>query len=193
MTPTQTLQLQQLQAQAAELKSLNWFSAYIARAALGVVKGIVVGIKPGTLQRAILLGFPAGEEFITVLSDSDPENEAQAQAIWQRFVSATLPDFLVRELAALAENIADEETRELVLVGGELVIRALRLLTDENPDNKAQFNELLKEVARNERLRRAVLTVGIELAQDIQNEKTRAIVIGLLTGLLENGGFGIEG
>ncbi len=193
MTPTQTLQLQQLQAQAAELKSLNWFSAYIARAALGVVKGIVVGIKPGTLQRAILLGFPAGEEFITVLSDSDPENEAQAQAIWQRFVSATLPDFLVRELAALAENIADEETRELVLVGGELVIRALRLLTDENPDNKAQFNELLKEVARDERLRRAVLTVGIELAQDIQNEKTRAIVIGLLTGLLENGGFGIEG
>ena len=193
MTPTQTLQLQQLQAQAETLKSLNWFSAYIARAALGVVKGIVTGIKPGTLQRAILLGFPAGEEFITVLSDNDPANEAQARVIWQRFVSVTLPDFLVRELATLAENIADEETRELVLVGGELLIRALRLLTDENPDNKSQFNELLKEVARNERLRRAVLTVGIELAQDIQNEKTRAIVIGLLTGLLENGGFGIEG
>ena len=193
MNQSHSLQLQQMQVQAAELKSLNWFSAYIARAALGVVKGIVVGIKPGTLQRAILLGFPAGEEFITVLSDSDPENEAQAQAIWQRFVSATLPDFLVRELASLAENIADEETRELVLVGGELVIRALRLLTDENPDNKAQFNELLKEVARDERTRRAVLTFAIELAQDIQNEKTRAIVIGLLTGLLENGGFGIEG
>ena len=193
MTPTQTLQLQQLQAQAETLKSLNWFSAYIARAALGVVKGTVTGIKPGTLQRAILLGFPAGEEFITVLSDNDPANEAQARVIWQRFVSGTLPDFLVRELATLAENIADEETRELVLVGGELLIRALRLLTDENPDNKSQFNELLKEVARNERLRRAVLTVGIELAQDIQNEKTRAIVIGLLTGLLENGGFGIEG
>lgn len=193
MTQAHSLQLQQLQAQAAEISSLNWFSAYIARAALGVIKGIVTGIKPGTLQRAILLGFPAGEEFITVLSDNDPANEAQARLIWQRFVSGTLPDFLVRELAALAENIADEETRELVLVGGELLIRALRLLTDENPDNKAQFNELLKEVARNERLRRAVLTVGIELAQDIQNEKTRAIVIGLLTGLLENGGFGIEG
>ncbi len=193
MTQAHSLQLQQLQAQAAEISSLNWFSAYIARAALGVIKGIVTGIKPGTLQRAILLGFPAGEEFITVLSDNDPANEAQARLIWQRFVSGTLPDFLVRELAALAENIADEETRELVLVGGELVIRALRLLTDENPDNKSQFNELLKEVARNERLRRAVLTVGIELAQDIQNEKTRAIVIGLLTGLLENGGFGIEG
>ena len=182
-----------MQVQAAELKSLNWFSAYIARAALGVVKGIVVGIKPGTLQRAILLGFPAGEEFITVLSDSNPENEAQAKAIWSRFVSVTLPDFLVRELATLAENIADEETRELVLVGGELVIRALRLLTDENPDNKTQFKALLKEVARDERTRRAVLLFGIELAQDIESEKYRNMLIGLLTGLLENGGFGIEG
>jgi len=193
MNQSHSLQLQQMQVQAAELKSLNWFSAYIARAALGVVKGIVVGIKPGTLQRAILLGFPAGEEFITVLSDSNPENEAQAKAIWSRFVSVTLPDFLVRELATLAENIADEETRELVLVGGELVIRALRLLTDENPDNKTQFKALLKEVARDERTRRAVLLFGIELAQDIESEKYRNMLIGLLTGLLENGGFGIEG
>ena len=193
MNQSHSLQLQQMQVQAAELKSLNWFSAYIARAALGVVKGIVVGIKPGTLQRAILLGFPAGEEFITVLSDSNPENETQAKAIWSRFVSVTLPDFLVRELATLAENIADEETRELVLVGGELVIRALRLLTDENPDNKTQFKALLKEVARDERTRRAVLLFGIELAQDIESEKYRNMLIGLLTGLLENGGFGIEG
>ncbi len=193
MTPTQTLHLQQLQAQAAELKSLNWFSAYIARAALGVVKGIVQGIKPGTLQRAILLGFPAGEEFITVLSDSDPANEAQANAIWKRFVSVTLPDFAESELDTIAGKITDPETQELVLVGGGLVVRGLRLLTDENPDNKTQFNELLKEVMRDERTRRAVLTFAIELANDIRDEKTRAIVVGLLTGLLENGGFGIEG
>lgn len=193
MTPTQTLHLQQLQAQAAELKSLNWFSAYIARAALGVVKGIVQGIKPGTLQRAILLGFPAGEEFITVLSDNDPANEAQANAIWKRFVSGTLPDFAESELDTIAGKIADPETQELVLVGGGLVVRGLRLLTDENPDNKTQFNELLKEVMRDERTRKAVLIFAIELAQDIQSEKYRSLVIGLLTGLLENGGFGIEG
>lgn len=192
MNQTQSLQLQQLQAQAAELKSLNWFSAYIARAALGVVKGIVQGIKPGTLQRAILLGFPAGEEFINILSDSNPENEAQAREIWQQFVSETLPDFAESELQTIAENIKDEETRELALVGGALVIRGLRLFTDADPDNKAQLSALLKDVTQDERTKKAVLLFAVELAQDIKDEKTRAIVIGLLTGLLENGGFGID-
>lgn len=63
MTPTQTLHLQQLQAQAAEMQ-FNLFSAYIARAALGVVKGIVQGIKPGTLQRAILLDSPLAKSLL---------------------------------------------------------------------------------------------------------------------------------
>ena len=192
MNQATSLQLQQLQAQV-ELKSLNWLSAYIARTALNIVKGVVTGLKDGTLTRAILLGFPAGEELINVLSDQNPENQAQAAAIWQRFVSGTLPDFAESELGTIAGKITDPETQELVLVGGEFVVRALRLLTDANPENKAQLNELLKDASRNERLRKGVLMFGIELAQDIQNEKTRVIVIGLLTGLLENGGFGIEG
>ena len=191
MNQSQSLQLQQLQAQAAELKSLNWFSAYVAFAALSVVKGIVTGIKPGTLQRAILLGFPAGEQFITVLSDGNPNNEAQAREIWQRFISETLPNFAESELAGIADKIADEETKELVLVGGGLVVRGLRLFTDADPDNKAQLSVLLKDLTKDERTKKAVLLFAIELAQDIENEKTRAIVIGLLTGLLENGGFGI--
>jgi hypothetical protein len=191
MNQNQSLQLQQLQAQAAELKSLNWFSAYVAHLALGVVKGIVQGIKPGTLQRAILLGFPAGEQFITVLSDGNPNNEAQAREIWQKFISETLPDFAESELDGIANGIADEETRELVLVGGNIVVRGLRLFTDADPDNKAQLSVLLKDLAKDERTKKAVLLFAIELAQDIENEKTRAIVIGLLTGLLENGGFGI--
>ena len=191
MNQNQSLQLQQLQAQAAELKSLNWFSAYVAFAALSVVKGIVTGIKPGTLQRAILLGFPAGEQFITVLSDGNPNNEAQAREIWQRFISETLPNFAESELDGIANGIADEETRELVLVGGNIVVRGLRLFTDADPDNKAQLSVLLKDLAKDERTKKAVLLFAIELAQDIENEKTRAIVIGLLTGLLENGGFGI--
>ncbi len=191
MNQVHSLQLQQLQAQAAELKSLNWFSAYIARAALGVVKGIVVGLKDGTLTRAILLGFPAGEQLITVLSDSNPENEAQAQEIWQRFVSVTLPDFAESELGTIAGKIEDEETKELVLVGGGLVVRGLRLLTDADPDNKAQFSALLKDVMKDERTRRAVLLFALELVQDIKDEKTRPIIGGLLTGLLEGGGLGI--
>lgn len=191
MNQTQSLQLQQLQAQAAELKSLNWFSAYVAFAALSVVKGIVTGIKPGTLQRAILLGFPAGEQFIAVLSDGNPNNEAQAREIWQRFISETLPNFAESELDGIARGIADEETKELVLVGGGIVVRGLRLLTDADPDNKAQLSVLLKDLTKDERTKKAVLLFAIELAQDIENEKTRAIVIGLLTGLLENGGFGI--
>ena len=193
MTQVQLNQLQQLQVQTQQLKSLNWFSAYVAYAALSVVKGIVTGIKDGFLRRAVLLGFPAGEEFITVLSDGNPENEAQAAAIWQRFVSEVLPDFAEDELVILVGKIEDPEKKELVLVGGNLVISGLRLFTDKDPDNKAQLKALIKDAVQDKRTTRAVLLFAIELAQDIENEKYRDIIIGLLTGLLENGGIGFKG
>jgi hypothetical protein len=192
MNQSQSLQLQQLQQQAQQLKSLNWFSAYVAYAALSVVKGIVTGIKDGFLRRAVLLGFPAGEEFIAVLSDGNPENEAQAAAIWQRFVSEVLPDFAEDELVILVGKIEDPEKKELVLVGGNLVISGLRLFTDKDPDNKAQLKALIKDAIQDKRTTRAVLLFAIELAQDIENEKYRDIIIGLLTGLLENGGIGFK-
>ena len=46
---------------------------------------------------------------------------------------------------------------ELVLVGGAVVVRGLRLFTDADPDNKAQLSALLKDLTKDERTKKAVL------------------------------------
>lgn len=87
--------------------------------------------------------------------------------IWQRFVSVTLPDFLRVSWPHWVKTSPMKKRGNWFWSVVNSVIRALRLLTDENknPDNKAQFNELLKEVMRDERTRRAVLTFAIELGE----------------------------
>lgn len=170
------------------MKSLNWFSAYVARAALGVVKGIIMGIKDGIGRRALLLSFAPAEKTITVLSDGIERNDEQVAEVVHEFISTDVPNFADVELTALAEKIQDPETKGLVMVLADPFVDIIRILTDADKDDKGQVKARLKEMAQDPASRRALLIFAIELAEGIKNERYRELIIGLLTGALENGG-----
>ena len=177
-----------MQNQYQALKSLNWLSSYIARAALGIIRGIIEGIKDGIVRRALLLGFAPAEKVITALSDGIERNEEQVAEIGRQFLSTDVPAFADVELTALAEKIEDQETKELVLVLADPFVDIIRILTDADKDDKGQVKARLKELAEDKASRRALILFAIQLAEGVKNEKTRALIIGLLMGALENGG-----
>lgn len=169
------------------MASLNWFSAYVARAALAILKGIINGIKDGPGKRALLLSFTPAENVITVLSDGNPRNDEQVAEVVNQFVSTDVPRFADMELVTLADKIQDEETKNFVLAGGDTLIDILRLLTDTDKDDKGQIKALLIEAGQDKEKRRAAILFAIDLAKEIKNEKTRDLLIGLLMGALEGG------
>lgn len=176
------------------MKSLNWFSAYLIRAALGVIESTINGITNESVRRALLLSLKPVKQVITVLTDGDERNDEQIAKVFKDFAGGELPDFAETELAILVAKIKDENTRAVVDVLSDPVVDVLRLLTDANKDNETQIKERLQElIADPKSLQVLILNIAIPVAGQIKDDKVREFLLEFLKNILQGGGVVIEG
>lgn len=169
------------------MKSLNSFTAFLVRSAIGVIENyLIASIKDPTLKRAMTLGLRPFRGTIDALSDKIEMNEEQVKEVWNLFVSGELPDFAEKEIAVRLEKIKNENTKAVLSVLADPVVDIFRLLTDANKDNEAQINARLKELVQDPAsLKTLVQNIAIPIAEKIKDEKAREFLLAFLQSILE--------
>lgn len=121
----------------------SWAGKIIVRA-LDIYAPRVVALIPSpALQAGLQALFLRVSQIITAISDADPQNAEQVQAVISRFISEDaipLADGVIDERIARIEN---EKVRHGLTLLAEPVVDTMRLLADDNPDNAAQAEEVL--------------------------------------------------
>lgn len=110
---------------------------------------LVAQIPSPALAAAALAAFNRVEQMIEAVTDENPEDGKQLEAIVRQFVSedaVPIADGVIEERLALITN--DRARNGLTLLSVP-VVDTMRLLTDENPDNALQAEDVLDTFLRN--------------------------------------------
>lgn len=167
----------------------SWAGNIIVRA-LEIYAPRVVSLIPSpALQAGTAALFARVNQIILALSDADPENGEQVQAVIGKFVSEDaipLADGVIDERIARIEN---ERVRHGLTLLADPVVDTMRLLADDNPDNAAQAEEVLDRFILNPVAQEFVvtdLTVPI-LEKVIKEPFLLAVVLEALEQGIEQG------
>lgn len=167
----------------------SWAGKIIVRA-LEIYAPRVVSLIPSpALQAGTAALFTRVNQIILALSDADPENGDQVQAVIGQFVSEDaipLADGVIDERIARIEN---ERVRHGLTLLADPVVDTMRLLADDNPDNAAQAEEVLDRFILNPVAQEFVvtdLTVPI-LEKVIKEPFLLAVVLEALEQGIEQG------
>lgn len=98
------------------------------------------------VEKGVVLVFPLTKDLIEVLSDKDPNNEAQVREVMLDWTNGPLADYLEQIFGALIEKQKDENAKALIAFFTGVFVQALRLYSDDIDDNKVQLDELLSDV-----------------------------------------------
>lgn len=99
------------------------------------------------VEKGVLLIFPLTKDLIEVLSDKNPDNEAQVREIMLAWTNGPLADYIEKIFAAFIEKQKDDNAKAIIAFFTEVFVKALRLYSDDVDDNKSQLDELLKGIA----------------------------------------------
>lgn len=98
------------------------------------------------VEKGVLLIFPLTKDLIEVLSDKDPDNEAQVRKVMLEWTNGPLADYIEKIFAAFIEKQKDENAKALITFFTAVFVKALRLYSDDVNDNKSQLDSLLKNI-----------------------------------------------
>lgn len=98
------------------------------------------------------------EEVIRAITDENPENREQLEAILSRFLGEDVVSTFDGFSDELLLKIQNERVRRGLGLLSVPVVDALRLLTDENPDNAAQAEVVLDTFLENPEVQNFVTT-----------------------------------
>lgn len=127
----------------------SWAASIIVGLLSLYVPRLLDAIQSGALRTAATSLLNRAKEMIKAISDADPENEAQLNAIVRNFLSqdaVPLAEGVVTEKIAL---IGNERVRRGLTILSRPVVDSMRILTDENPDNAAQAEVVLDDFLLN--------------------------------------------
>ncbi len=99
---------------------------------------ILASVKLPSLRNFVDKVLGRAKELVTAISDANPDNEEQLEAILKKFVAEdAVPladEFLVEKIA----GIDNERVRRGLTILSLPAINTIKLLTDDDPDNAAQ-------------------------------------------------------
>jgi hypothetical protein len=98
------------------------------------------------VEKGVLLIFPLTKSLIEVLSDKDPNNEAQVRQVMLAWTNGSLADYLEQIFGVFVENQKDEDAKALIDFFTKVFVKALRLYSDDITENKEQLDELLSAI-----------------------------------------------
>lgn len=82
-------------------------------------------------------------QVVVALNDANPDNKAQVLAIVYQFFNVDFSDFAKQVVSEEIARIDDENVRKIAQYALDRAIDIVKLLTDEDLDNKAQFNAFI--------------------------------------------------
>lgn len=83
------------------------------------------------------------KQVVAALNDENPDNKAQVLEIVNEFFNVDFSDFAKQVVSEEIARIDDENVRKIAQYALDRSIDLVKLLTDENLDNKAQFQAFL--------------------------------------------------
>jgi len=98
------------------------------------------------VEKGVLLIFPLTKDLIEVLSDKNPDNEAQVRKVMLEWTNGPLADYIEKIFASFIEKQKDDNAKTIIAFFTTVFVKALRLYSDEVDDNKTQLDNLLKSI-----------------------------------------------
>jgi hypothetical protein len=95
------------------------------------------------VEKGVLLIFPLTKNLIEVLSDKNPDNEAQVREVMLEWTNGPLADYLEEIFEAFVEKQKDENAKVLIEFFTKVFVKALRIYSDDVTENKDQLDALL--------------------------------------------------
>lgn len=122
-------------------------SKWIGKLVLGFIAAIDVylvdRVKSPVAKRSIRSLLNPLKSITNALSDDNPKNDEQVEAIVKLYINQEVPVFASGEIAAALDKIQDENVKAVLNTVAEPVLEMVRLISDDNPNNGAQLKELV--------------------------------------------------
>lgn len=158
----------------------------ILLAALALVDSFFISkIKSKPVQNGLRLNLEPVKQSVIAFTDDNPRNEEQLEAIWKSFANTELPDYSQNEIHAAIQKVEDADVREVLETISMPTVNLLRIVTDEDPNNKEQiramFNAFVKSPATQQVAVDHILVPLIE--SKVKDEALRMFLLELITSL----------
>ncbi len=125
---------------------------------------------------------------VNALSDGDPRNAEQVRELFKKFTNKDVSDFVDDKIIEIANKIAHEDGKKVVLHFALKSTNVIRLFTDEDPDNKRQLTLWLKDLYDDPDTHEIVFGNLLEPALEKHlDEETVDFIISLIRQALQNG------
>lgn len=113
-------------------------------------KNVEDRIKNPLVEKGVGLIFPLTKELIEVLSDNNPNNEAQVRQVMLKWTNGPLAEYLEQIFAELVEKQKDENVKALLAFLTKKFIEALKVYSDDEEANKQQIADLWESIITDE-------------------------------------------
>ena len=158
----------------------------VALAAIGVLEGLFLPkIKDLTIQNALAANLKPFRPMIVAVTDENPKDGEQLKAILQQHLNENVPNWAEGERVRLIDGIEDETTKKVVSALSMPGIELVRLVSDQNPDNKAQVKDYLKTYFQREDVQDVAFSIVQMRIDGIQDEVARVMFTEMLKALDE--------
>ena len=150
-----------------------------ARWGLSLLKKRFVGRLPESQTKTDLnVLFLRVEELVKLLTDSDPKDAEQLDALWKKVVGQDMSQSATLRIAHLASSVEDERLRKTILTLSRPGIDVLGLISDDDKNDVQQVADRFKEFAANPATHDLVLYEWLE--PTLLANKVPAFVVGML-------------
>jgi hypothetical protein len=127
-------------------KQLGRGWARIIKGALGVIKSAIASVIKDPIGVELwLLSLKPTDDIVDALSDKDPENGKQVQAIIQNYTNSDVIPFGEGKFNDLVSRIENPQIKDLARVTGQIPFAIGKIYTDNNPQNEQQLKEFLEK------------------------------------------------
>lgn len=146
-------------------------------------------IKNTTVKNGLRSALAPVRETALALCDDNPRNDEQVEAIWKQYANIDLPVLAEGEIANALNQVEDADVRVVLTTLSNPVVNMLRVVTDGDPNNKAQlramFQAFVNDAGTQEVAVEHILIPLIE--KKVKDETLRAFLLTLISeGLLDD-------
>lgn len=117
----------------------GWIPSLIAPLIAVVKSEFTSKLKDQELRVAVDAALEAVQETAVVLSDDIEDNSEQAKQVWLKFIYTEVSDLVEAKTLEGISSISNPTIREPLLVLAPAVVHMVRLVTDQDPNNKRQI------------------------------------------------------
>lgn len=151
---------------------------------LAIVKNeFVTKIKDEDLRIALSDVLDTVQATAVVLADDDTNNAEQVKSLWLALVNTSVAALLDEKVLEAVDQIDNETIRGPLVVLAPNVVQMLRIVTDDDPDNKAQLEAHWKAFISDAKVQAVFFGVVDQLIEANLKDTAKTIAVAMWTVL----------